>query len=227
MPTYSPDWHDMSEYVVHFTKDFGDRTPYDNMMGILSRRILRAVTAFGIARGRAPDVDNQRAVCFSEVPLHLLGRLAERRGPYGIGFSKEFLLQKGGGPIWYVEAGSPTAKAVQELVTQATHSSCPEGHPIWSITPYMDCPGDYPRGSYRFEWEREWRHVGDLHFDENDAAFLIIPEDLHSAATAFFLDVLHENLGPAYFCPFIDAQWNRRQIRDAFLRHGRDAESLT
>jgi hypothetical protein len=38
---------------------------------------------------------------------------------------------------------------------------------------------------YRFEWEREWRHVRDLNFTVQDVAFLIIPENLHQNARIF------------------------------------------
>jgi len=206
----------MSDYVVHFTKEYGGRSTYDNVISILYHRILRAVNPFGIARNRAPNIDSQRTGCFSEVPLHLINRLAQRRGRYGIGFTKQFLLEHGGGPIWYVEHGSPSEQCIQQLIVEALRSSFPQAHPIWSITPFIDSPGDYPGGSYRFEWEREWRHIGDLHFTEDDVAFLIIPEELHGLARNFFQDA-HENYtGPAYFCPFIDAAWGLDKVRQAF-----------
>jgi hypothetical protein len=215
MHAYQNNWHDMSEYVVHFTKPNRDRTAYDNSISILGNRVLEARTPFGIARNRAPNVRTQNAVCFSEVPLHLIHRVAERRGRYGIGFTKEFILQSGGGPIWYVENESAMARAINQLMAQALRSDSPEEEPIWTLTPFIDVPGDYPDGAYRFEWEREWRFVGDLSFSENDPAFLFIPEELHLRARAFFENAQFEHIGPAYLCPYIDIGWTEEQIAQA------------
>lgn len=152
------------------------------MISILGTRVLRAQTPFGIACRSAPDADTQRAVCLSEIPLQLIARLAERRGQYAIGFSKQFLLESGGGPVWYVELGGAPAAAVNELISIANRSEVPTGHPVFEITPFIDSPGDYPGGSFRFEWEREWRKVGNLNFEPANVEFLVIPKDLHEPA---------------------------------------------
>lgn len=204
MYPYNRNWHDMSNYVVHFTKPINGRTAYDIMLSILGNHVLRAMNPFGIARNRAPNVQTQLTVCFSEIPLHLIDRLAERRGRYGIGFTKEFLLRRGGGPIWYVENESPMAIAINQIIEQTSDSNNGRDEPIWNITPFIDVTGDYPGGAYRFEWEREWRYVGDLDFTENDPAFLIIPEELHVQARNFFENARYDNSGPAYLCPYID-----------------------
>jgi hypothetical protein len=81
------------------------------------------------------------------------------------------------------------------------------------VTPFIDAPGVYFHGSYFFEWEREWRKVGDFKFSTDDVAFLIIPEHQHQAAAAFFANARVENSGPAYDCPFIDAHWKRKKIK--------------
>lgn len=215
MSPYDQDWHDMSDYVVHFTRASDGKTAYENIMSILFSRILKTTRPFGIARRQAPDVSTQCAVCFSEIPLHLISRLAERRGSYGIGFSKQFLLDRGGGPIWYVESDSEAANAVNHLMIRGTRS---HDDPIWTVTPFIDSPGDYPNGAYRFEWEREWRHIGDLHFVQTDPSFLIIPEEFHERAHSFFRGVLEDNTGPAYFCPYIDPSWDMYTIRSALNR---------
>lgn len=198
------DWHDMSDYVVHFTKPINKRSAYDNIISILWNGVLRAITPFGIAREVVHNPKTQRTVCLSEIPIHLISRLAERRGSYAIGFSKQFLLESGGGPVWYVELGGFPEMAVNELISIAMRSDDPDNHPIFNITPFIDSPGDYPGGNYRFEWEREWRKVGDLQFNTEDVKFLVIPEDLHEQARRFFEDAFRDKSGPAYFCPYID-----------------------
>ena len=83
MSPYDQDWHDMSDYVVHFTRASDGKTAYENIMSMLFSRTLKATKPFGIARRQAPDISTQCAVCFSEIPLHLISRLAKRRGSYG------------------------------------------------------------------------------------------------------------------------------------------------
>ena len=175
-------------------------------------RVIRARNPFGIARTKAPDIASQKAVCFSEVPLHLLGRLADKRSEYGIGFGKAFVLHHKGNPILYAYKDQPVTQAIHKLVTSAGKNAA---SPIWEVTPFIDAPGVYPNGSYFFEWEREWRKIGDLSFSVDDVPFLIIPEHLHKAAKFFFANAKRENLGPAYECPFIDAHWKREKIAQA------------
>ena len=87
--------------------------------------------------------------------------------------------------------------------------------PVWNLAPFVDLPGTYGVSTYLFEWEREWRHVGDLPFAETDPAFLIIPETLHDAARAFFASAKLDHVGPSYECPFIDPYWDENKIEAA------------
>jgi hypothetical protein len=174
------------------------------MMRILGSGRLEARTAFGFVRNTAPDPRSQRAVCFSETPLHLLGRIARRRSEYGIVFHKDFILRAGGNPILYAYGDGPVALAVQQLVTATAGDA---SAPIWRLTPFVDRPGRYGTTTYFYEWEREWRTPGDVAFQTTDVAFLIIPEALHEDARDFFLNARREHLGPCYDCPYIDAHW--------------------
>jgi hypothetical protein len=203
-------WKDMSDYVVHFAKDYEGKDAYTSMLSILSNRVIRARNPFGICRNKAPDFSSQKSVCFSEIPLHLLGRLAEKRSEYGIVFRKDFVIHSGGNPILYAYKDQPITAAIKKLIAAAGNDA---SSPIWEVTPFIDSPGAYPTGSYFFEWKREWRKVGDFNFAEKNVAFLIIPEHLHEAARAFFLAARKENLGPCYDCPFIDAHWKRKMIK--------------
>lgn len=201
-----PAWKDMSKYVVHFAKANPPRSAYDNAIAILYQRRIIAKNAFGAGRHLAHA---KKSVCFSEVPLHHLKRLADVRGPHGIGFRKEYIVERGGGPILYAYKDTPQAMAVNALVHGATNEPA---SPAWDVAPFVDLPGTYGKSSYLYEWEREWRHVGDLGFTESDPAFLIIPEDLHEAARDFFLSAKIEHVGPSYDCPFIDPYWGEDAI---------------
>lgn len=194
----------MSDYVVHFAKDYGGHTAYSNMMGILSSGTIRAMNPFGIARTTAPPTASQNVACFSEIPLHQLDRLADARSSHGIVFRKDFVIQRGGNPILYAYRDRPVNQAVRSLMAMGAGDAT---HPIWRLTPFVDCPGAYGTSSYFYEWEREWRISGDFGFDPENVAFLIIPEDLHEAARSFFESVRDDNTGPVYECPFIDPYW--------------------
>ena len=140
MQPYNPEWQDMSNYVVHFTKATAVGNAYDNMLSILGSRVLNA-SLFGIGRRCAPNKDTQASVCFSEAPLHLIERIAQERGRYGIGFTKRFILERDGGPIWYVERGGSTHQAIWALIRQALHAPQPVDDPIWELTPFIDSHG--------------------------------------------------------------------------------------
>lgn len=217
-----PAWRDMSEYVVHFTKDDGTVDPYRTMMSILFQRRLIPGSRFGIASklAAAPDQD---AVCFSEIPLDHLHRLVERRKTkYGIGFHQDILRGAGGARVWYLDQGGPLESAVRDLMrsTSAPGSYADASQPIWKLTPFVDVAGTYAkRRPYRFEWEREWRFQGEFAFSVSDVAFLFIPAELHGAARQFFLDAAKENSGPAYGCPFLDPLWTAEEIEGALESH--------
>lgn len=224
--TKNPGWTDLSGFVVHFTKGGAGLSPYDTSLSILwQRELRRGPLPFGAARHIVGVAESQRAVCFSEVPLGYLSRIAQRRqSRYGIGFTKRFILDHGGAPIWYLEQGTPAAAAFSAMVNNAAKSLNPND-PIWKLTPLVDYPsGPESPYQYDFRWEREWRIASDLPFDhEKDVAFLLIPEELHGSARSFFQDHFVDHTGPAYFCPFIDPLWTTDQVKTALAPGGPSA----
>jgi hypothetical protein len=239
MPT-PHEWEDMSDYVVHFTKvtpgEERTRTAfeieldadYESMLLILGNGVILAKNPFGVAYAAAPDIDTQKCACFSEIPPGHWQRLIDRRRTkYGIAFHKQFIVERGGGPIWYAYKDTPHLDAVRCLMSKAAGDPSAE---IWNLTPYIEAPGDYPvpRGGTaprRFEWEREWRHVGNFRFTPENVAFLLIPEELHSKAHGFFSNAQAMNLGPAYFCPYVDPSWERTRILHTVGRTREEARS--
>jgi hypothetical protein len=111
-----PGWTDMSDFVVHFAKDYGSRSGYDNMLGILHSGRIEARNAFGIAKGKAPEIDSQKVACFSEVPLHRLSRLAKARSDYGVVFRKDIVIHRKGNPILYAYKDHAVVAALQQLM---------------------------------------------------------------------------------------------------------------
>lgn len=209
-------WRDMSEYVVHFTKDSLGQSSYQNMMTILhSGQLIPGETRYGAIRWADALGDSQRAVCFSEIPLDRLNRLVERRSLYGIAFKQDKLIQLGGGRVWYLDSDSSPAHALRRMITDHTQS----GHmdlddPLWELTPFIDTPQE----NYRFEWEREWRVPGPqgMSFLPDDVAFLFLPEEEHASMHAFALEAGEQNTGPAYLCPYLDPRWDDATLQEAF-----------
>lgn len=80
----------MSEWVVHFTDS------EDNLRSILTERHIRPSGPFGQGKNIAETREAHMSACFSEIPLDHLVRLCERHGRWGIGFSKEFMADRGG-----------------------------------------------------------------------------------------------------------------------------------
>ncbi len=169
-----PTWSDMSQYVVHFTKSprvFAE---------ILATGLLRASGPYGFAWARRVEGLKKRhlSVCFSEVPLDNIERLVRRRGSYGIAFTKEFIRSRQGARVWYLDQGSQQARSLGSYLHKVMDGE-DLGHPIWNMTPFIDL---VMPGKYEWDWEREWRVQGDLHFTLEDLAFVVTPEGVEELA---------------------------------------------
>jgi hypothetical protein len=181
------------------------------MLSILHSKTIQARNAFGIAKNEASDLGSQKTVCFSELPLHRLSRLAKARSDYGIVFRKDIVIHRKGNPILYAYKDHPVLAALKHLIKAAKKDA---KNPIWSVTPLVDAPGAYAKGNnYSFEWEREWRKVGNYRFQPDEVEFLIIPAEVHIKARAFFDNAKAKNLGPSYECPFLDPYLKLKKIK--------------
>ena len=109
------DWTDMSEYLVHLTGSA------DALASIIHDRTLEARSAFGAVRNHERVAPTQQVVCFSEIPLDHLGRLAIKHGRYGLAFYKPELRAAGAVPVWYLERGTPIQRRMFELVREAAY----------------------------------------------------------------------------------------------------------
>lgn len=206
-------WRDMSDFVVHFT------TGYDPWISILYGHEIRpGVKPLGAARWIPELAEAHRSACFSEIPLDMLDRLIERRSLYGVGFQKDVLISYGGAPLWYLDKESLQGQMIYDLVKEKERAGVDPDDFLWTMTPFIDSPGNYQGTPYRFEWEREWRINGPMDFDPKEVSIVFLPEDEHERARQFFADVEIENVGPAYFGPYVDPRWGMDQIQAA-LEH--------
>jgi hypothetical protein len=191
-------WGDMSQYVVHFTK-----SP-DVFADILATGYLKASGPFGFSWARKVEEVHGRhhSVCFSEVPLDKVERLTHRHGNYGIAFTKDFIRDRQGARVWYVDQGSEQAHSLNEHLRELK-SRRDFSHPMWDLTPFMDL---VMPGRYEWDWEREWRVRGDLRFLLEDVAFVITPEGVGEipALDGFYIHPRHDLIVAASPQPLVE-----------------------
>ena len=113
---------------------------------ILATGILKASGPFGFGWARKVDEVQRRhhSVCFSEVPLDKIERLTRRHGNYGIAFAKDFIRDRQGARVWYIDQGSEQAHSLMEHLRELK-SRRDFSHPMWDLTPFIDpvMPGRY------------------------------------------------------------------------------------
>lgn len=197
---------DLSEFVVHYTKTSVENQPEENLQSILGTGYLMAKNRFGFGKEYN---EMPKAVCFTEAPLFEHQEFIRRRSQFGIGFRKDYVTSKGGGPILYAPRNSTHATAHAKLINNAVgdHENL-----IWKIAPFIDFTGPYRDSIYEFQWEREWRHVGDFIFQPEHVAFLLFPESMHIMVREFLVNAEMEQSGPNYTCEMIDPTWSRLRI---------------
>ncbi|MGF1758761.1 abortive infection system antitoxin AbiGi family protein [Photobacterium sagamiensis] len=186
--------NDISEYLIHLV---GKDDSYNQIMSILSAGVIKAKKSFGFKS----FLHKKKSICFSEIPPKYLAKLVKRRSNFGIAFKKQKLLGSGAQRVWYVDKGSVQHNALNQLYNLSTEDI---EHQLEVIFPFIDIAGEYENSSYQFQWEREWRLLGDFCFKPDDVAFLIIPANRHQDARGFFNYAEAENLGPNYQCRYID-----------------------
>ena len=162
-PEY-PTARDLSRYAVHMTSSEED------LANILVSGGIEARTTHGFTKGLFMVEKEHLSSSYSEMPLSEIHRLS-RHGSYGLVFSQEWLHQQGAQRVWYLDEGSPSLMALNEMKTNLVQASRWDD-PFWRIAPYVDLVAS------RHSWthERELRLVGDLHFELADVALLIAPD---------------------------------------------------
>lgn len=199
----------MSNYLLHLT-----HAGYEDLMSILSELKLQpGPQPFGCGKTARGVEERHKSVCFSEIPLGYLSQLVKRRTLYGLGFLKTLATSKNVSPVWYLEPGSPAANSIKKSMKEAKYRSgrilyADESKEIWKLTPYVELQ----RPHVNWQWEREWRVVGDFCFNKEHVAFLLIPEKEHKAARAFFEDFYANFMDNGFDCIYLDASWSHERI---------------
>lgn len=185
---------DFSDYVVHFTKKgspFG-LTHEDHKDNVL----LKGINTQD-ARGRLRSILNENkinvtpmpwlnafATCFTECTWASLLHHARQYSSYGIGFSKSYLFNKGGGPVFYLR---PDLFEEQKNYFKDNNGNglayCKKFASF--LTPFAPKYADanFPQNISKvktpldFSHEREWRLTEDLTFNYSEISFVIVADN--------------------------------------------------
>lgn len=152
------------------------------------------------AASRIEDNDNLNllysldVICFADIPATDLGLHIKKYSPFGITFSKEFLIQRGASPVFYICANSHDPvedadlesifrKGLQAFVEWSESHWADESKLLRFLTeqvfPMMKfwtySPVDNAENNYYME--REWRVPTRVDFSLCDIYRLILPRD--------------------------------------------------
>lgn len=187
---------DISQFLVHLTRDYDDHSALENLMSILRhRRILarnpHCLFAHKLKNAKFSSVLRSRfnTVCLTETPLHQISKLLQdapgrqiKLQPYGIVFKRTDLQKKGASPAIYINSYGTSLRDYLLTEFDKTFSDTTRYKDLKEENQY---PNEIIRyyalvnvmcSRYDFSWEREWRMCGDLRFGYEDIVAIIADE---------------------------------------------------
>ena len=171
---------DFSDYVAHFTAnraayggtDQNEGAKATGLAGTARDRLGNILTAKSVWATKLPHTDTHGA-CFTECTWASLLDHAEEYSEYGIGFSKEFLFSKGGGPAVYIRADLYEAQLKHRGFDADLYKFLTPYRPFYAPDPFKKkfSPN---KPDIDYTHEREWRVTSDLSFDYGDVQFVVV-----------------------------------------------------
>lgn len=159
---------DFSEYLVHFTKDnqlcsisqknptldFQNKSAKERLKNILEQQEIVVSLILWI---------NKKAVCFTECVWGSLLAHSSNYSQYGIGFTKEFIFNNGGNPVFYIRPDMYKSQQWNKVKTFLTPFQ-----PTYSKKRLLS------KKVVDYTHEREWRVPQNLKFNYSNIEFIII-----------------------------------------------------
>ena len=184
---------DLSRFLVHLTRDdresfpTGGKTAEENFKAIINEKAIRAFRPhclFNKAIEKLPEQVQKdfHVSCYTEVPLQLIHRLVGKIPgrqfcfePYGLVFTRQFILENDGEPVVYVNGYGPAKKALNSVSALYDAAVSEDGvqRRLYGILPFVNIMSK----TYDFSWEREWRVKGRLEFTLGDIYCVILPAE--------------------------------------------------
>lgn len=196
-PLRTYDLPDLADHVIHFTGRQGPKIRVeDEILGLSDWSRLLRICADQRIKGFAPFGAVEPVVCLTESTRPAVSALI-REGRYtawGIGFAKDHVFRQGGGPALYVRGDE---WALMADMPEPLRSRAVRFWPGANPDPGEQLCSDILRPS---EWlhEREWRVPGQLTFEWNDIAFLVIDDIKWKAFGADWINSWAEGYGAAF-----------------------------
>ena len=162
---------DFSSHLVHFTKGsrpcsraknnpiksyVDKKNARDRLINILKGRKICASTLPWI---------NLNAICFTECVWGSLLSHSQIYSCYGIGFSKSFIFNNDGNPVFYVRPSVYECQNWEDATKMFTTPFCPE---------YGNEVTEKSKKHIDYSHEREWRVPHDLEFTYDDIEFVVV-----------------------------------------------------
>ena len=133
-------------------------------------------------------------ICFADIPFAFLNNHIATYGNVGLGFKREFIIEKGGQPVLYVpfvddngiqKAYPSSISSIIErwgkewaTITQKYQLNSPEDRDLgWKIQFLRKYIKQFSfKDEYCTYYEREWRIINHLEFEEKDVTVVIFPK---------------------------------------------------
>lgn len=214
---------DFSRLLVHLTKDdeSSGKTAKHILEKILNEGTLIAGNYYCLFGSDLDKADNAslrelfKVVCFTETPIDLIdvllmdleGRYRFMPKPFGLVFTKDFIRERLGNPVFY--AGSQLFDSLWKLYNHAKSRSFDQkDYRFLALVNKCDDKID-------FHWEREWRVVGNLGFNLTDVYCALCPES--------DIEYFEERFTSL---PFIDPCWGINQILNKLVQRAHASDDI-
>lgn len=177
---------DMSRYFTHLMRDDNEQggTAKENFIEILRTKTILALNVNCL---HAPLIMKEplhiqkkfRTVCFTATPLQSLRHLTKKLPrkfklkPYGFIFRREQLVNAGVREVKYINSyGDQDEREAYDRMYEIAKNGGFTGK-MSKALPYLSAMHQ----KFDYDWEREWRHVGDFTFEPSDLVGVVLPEE--------------------------------------------------
>jgi hypothetical protein len=237
--------HDLSTFVVHLTRNFGEADARANLLDILIGMVIEARTPMGVGSAYFTTdpafAATQRTVCFTETPLEQIWMMCEdiegrtvQLQPYGLVFTKTWARRKGANPVMYVDitpGHSWLTGPINAMLAAADDGHALDqdgdawtqvdlaGSPIARLTPFFEPMGRPANVRREWWWEREWRRAGHVGFHWHDVVAVLVPAEDHDLFAAAFEQRRHDHhYGPPLRpLRYLDPRWGLERMVAALV----------
>lgn len=175
---------DLANFICHFTYRRRDTSsdPLPNRLPVKPSGRLAQILRQGRIQANPTHATGAASVCcFSEATRNAVSVLVKEgtiKG-WGLAFDRQYLFEQNGGPCWYVRGDE--WDEVRDALPSSLQYRCVRYWPGASASDTSTLPHAI-RSRSDFIHEREWRIEGDLCFEIEDVAFVILQAFEHQTA---------------------------------------------